>query len=504
MMPPVADSRAPGTPGKRTYVSETTTSKPWSLDAVSSKGRILLAEDESVMRNALERVLTTLGYSVTSAEDGYWAMRKLVEEGPFDVALLDIRMPAMDGMEVLERAVENYPLTSVVMMTGQATVETAVRSLKLGAFDYLSKPFSDIWEVCEVRVGRAVEYSRHLRSASFAAERVVSELESSEGEFEGMIGTSPEMIHVYEMISGVAATSASVLIQGETGSGKELVARAIHLRSRRSGKAFVPLNCAALPPELLESELFGHEKGAFTGAHASKRGLFDEADGGTLFLDEIGEMPLALQAKLLRVLQEGEFRPVGSSRIHKVDVRILTATHQNLRMATAEGSFREDLFYRIAVVTIDVPSLRNRRQDIPMLAHHFLEILSEAAPHRVEGFTREAMLSLVEFDWPGNVRELRNVIEGALIFTKSTHIELQDIPERAQRRPSKSPLPGLHPDLVGMVYVEAKQRAVHDFESFYVGALLERSMGNVSAAARAAGMDRSNFRRLLRRHNDLH
>lgn len=488
----------------RITVSDTTTSKPWALDAVNSKGRILIAEDESVMRNALERVLTTLGYNVSCVEDGYWAMRKLVEDGPFDVALLDIRMPAMDGMEVLERAVENYPLMSVVMMTGQATVETAVRSLKLGAFDYISKPFTDIWEVCEVRVGRAADYSRHIRSATFAADRVVSELEATDGQFEGMVGTSPEMVRVYEMISGVATTSASVLIQGETGAGKELVARAIHQRSRRASKAFVPLNCAALPPELLESELFGHEKGAFTGAHTSKRGLFDEADGGTLFLDEIGEMPLALQAKLLRVLQEGEFRPVGSARVHKVDVRILAATHQNLRIATAEALFREDLFYRIAVITIDVPPLRNRRLDIPQLAHHFFEELSDKANHQVEGFTVDAMVCLSEFDWPGNVRELRNVIEGAMIFAAGPHIDIQDLPERISRGSDKPGLPGFHPELAGMVYVEAKQRAVHEFESYYLEAILERTRGNISAAARAAGMDRSNFRRLLRRHDNLH
>ncbi len=446
---------------------------------------------------ALERVLQKLGHHVVCADDGYWGLKAVQEQGPFDVVMLDICMPGIGGIELLERIGELSPHSTVLMMTGNASVETAVKSLKLGAFDYLSKPFDDIFRVCQDDIGRAFEASRHRRAATASADLVSSEL--STGAFEGMIGDSPQMVRVYELVSAVAPTDASVLLQGETGVGKELIARAIHQRSARRDKPFVPLNCAALPADLLESELFGHEKGAFTGAHTAKRGLFEAAHNGTIFLDEIAEMPVALQAKLLRVLQEGEVRPVGSAHSRKVNVRVIAATHQNLRECARTHHFREDLYYRIAVVTIPVPPLRDRPGDVRLLAESFVK---DFVPLRggLKSLTQDTLTKLEGFNWEGNVRELRNVIESAVIFSRGECILPSDLPDYIQQAGRHVAVPGVHPDLIGMDFIEAKQRAVTDFETRYLKALLSKTEGNISQAAREAGMDRSNFRRLLKRH----
>ncbi|MEL6179288.1 MAG: sigma-54 dependent transcriptional regulator, partial [Myxococcota bacterium] len=310
--------------------------EPHPIDA----GRVLIVDDEVTIRTALKHTLSHQGYDVFEAEEGRSGLELLTAEGPFDAVLVDLRMPFMGGIEFLEEAHRLDPALSVLVITGQASVNTAVKSLKLGAFDYLTKPFDDIYAVGEEVVPRAIRASRQRRSVS---ELVARELDEGEGVFEGMIGHSASIKRVYELIAGVAPTDATVLIQGETGTGKELIARAIHNRSPRSKAPFVALNCAAVPTELLESELFGHERGSFTNAVAAKKGLFEEAHKGTLFLDEIAEMSPALQAKLLRVLQEGEIRRVGSSKTQRVDVRILAATHTDLREALKTGDFRDDL-----------------------------------------------------------------------------------------------------------------------------------------------------------------
>ena len=461
--------------------------------------RVLVVDDELTIRAALTHALSAQGYEVTAAVNGQVGLDAVREDGPFDVALVDLSMPVIDGLSFLKQAQGLDPGMSVIMMTGHASVRTAVESLKLGALDYLTKPFEQIFAIGEQVLPRALEASRQRRSVT---ELVACELDERDGVFEGMIGRSEPIKRVYELIAGVAPTDATVLIQGETGTGKELVARAIHNRSARQEAPFVALNCAAVPSELLESELFGHEKGAFTNAVAAKKGLFEEANRGTLFLDEIAEMSPALQAKLLRVLQEGEIRRVGSSKTLQVDVRILAATHRDLREALKEGAFREDLYYRLAVVVINVPPLRERADDIPLLAGQFLREFSANFGRTLIGFDAEAMVKLQQHLWEGNVRELRNVVERSTIFARGHVIKQEHLPDELQ-----APSPTDHPRstttnasfLTSMEFIEAKQAALKNFERHYVHSLLERTEGNISQAAREAGMDRSNFRRLLKR-----
>jgi len=386
--------------------------------ASGSPGRILVVDDQRNMRVTTAIVLRQAGYEVAEADGGAAALERITAE-PFDVVLTDLRMGDVDGMEVLRGALEISPSVQVIVMTAYGSIESAVEAVRRGAYDYLSKPFQS--EELRVRVEKALERRRLLGEVSLLA-----------GDFrrryglENVVGRSPALREVLDRAIRVASTDATVLLTGESGTGKELVARAIHASSRRSDRPFVPVNCAAITETLLESELFGHARGSFTGAIRARRGLFEEASGGTLFIDEISETTPGFQAKLLRALQEGEIRRVGESTSVKVDVRIIAATNQDLRRAISEKRFREDLFYRLNVVPLRIPALRERREDIPLLARHFLE-RNVRRSGGTKRWTVDALAHLLEHDWPGNVRELENVVAQAAALSEGPEIRVADV-----------------------------------------------------------------------------
>ncbi len=382
--------------------------------------RILVVDDEPTQLELVGGFLRRQGFEVSHAPSGRAAVTRFRQE-PFDLVLTDQRMPDLSGLDVLEAVRAASPDTAVVIMTAYGTIETAVSAVKAGAADYLAKPLNldellhRIHQIQDRR--RLLTENRELRAALAERHRV-----------EGIIGESGPMQEVLSVVRRVASSDATVLIRGESGTGKELIAKALHYASPRAASPLVKLNCAALAESLLEAELFGHEKGAFTGAIAARKGRFELADGGSLFLDEIGDLPPHLQVKLLRVLQEREFERVGSSRPIKVDVRLLAATHRNLEALVRDGRFREDLYYRINVVTIPLPPLRERREDLPMLIDHFLRAFADKNGKRIRGLTREAREALLRYDYPGNVRELENLIERAVVLTRDDVIGLTDLP----------------------------------------------------------------------------
>ncbi|MFL5274005.1 MAG: sigma-54-dependent transcriptional regulator, partial [Anaeromyxobacteraceae bacterium] len=369
--------------------------------AAAAQARVLVVDDQRNMRATTALLLRDAGYAVAEAEDGAAALQRVVAE-PYDVVLTDLRMGAVDGMEVLRATVEASPTTQVIVMTAYGTIDSAVEAIRRGAYDYIAKPFKE-GELL-LRVAKAVEKRRLLGEVSLLRR----EFQARYG-LEHIVGRSAALRELLDRVVRVAATDATVLISGESGTGKELVARALHTGSRRAEKPFVPVNCAAITESLLESELVGHARGAFTGATRARRGLFEEAHGGTLFIDEIGETAAGFQAKLLRALQEGEVRRVGESLPVKVDVRVIAATNQNLKTAVAEKRFREDLFYRLNVVPLRVPPLRERREDIGLLAEHFLDRYAKRSGEK-KTLLPEAVAKLVAYPWPGNVRELENMI----------------------------------------------------------------------------------------------
>jgi DNA-binding NtrC family response regulator len=375
---------------------------------MSTKGRVVVIDDEVNAAAALETLLKEDGYEVTRAHDARAGLQLLEKEEP-DVVLTDLRMPGMDGIELLSKIKEIRPETLVILMTAYGTVKTAVRAMKLGAEDYLGKPI-DVEEL-EVVLQKAIEKKGLLKETRHLRERLEHKYR-----FDNLVGESPEMLTVFKAIRQVAPSSASVLLLGESGTGKELFAQALHQNSPRRLKPFVRVACAALPETLLESELFGHEKGSFTGAISARAGRFEAADGGTLFLDEIGDISPNVQVKLLRFLEEREFERVGGNKTYKVDVRIVAATHRDLKKKLEDGSFREDLYYRLNVIEIDIPSLRTRPSDIPILAQHFLRKYAEANGKEMEGIADEVMALLLAHPWPGNVRELENAMERAVVL----------------------------------------------------------------------------------------
>ncbi|HEY2945508.1 MAG TPA: sigma-54 dependent transcriptional regulator [Vicinamibacteria bacterium] len=376
---------------------------------MSVKGRIVVIDDEVNAASALETLLREDGYEVASAHEAAGGLA-LLEKMEADLVLTDLRMPGMDGLELLGRIKEMRPDTMVIFMTAYGTVKTAVRAMKTGAEDYLAKPID--MEELEVILERALSKKGLLQEAKLLRERV-----GRKYHFENLVGESPEMLHVFKIVKQVAASASSVLLLGESGTGKELVAQALHQNSPRRDKPFVKVACAALPETLLESELFGHEKGAFTGALYTRAGRFEMADGGTLFLDEIGDISPTVQVKLLRFLEQREFERVGGNRTFKVDVRIVVATHRDLKKKLEEGTFREDLYYRLNVIEIHIPALRERTGDIPVLAQHFLSKYAEANGKDVRGLSDEALALLLRHPWPGNVRELENAIERAVVLS---------------------------------------------------------------------------------------
>ena len=387
---------------------------------MNGKGRVIVIDDEVNAASALETLLREDGFEVASANDARTGLTLLEKHDP-DVVLTDLRMPGMDGLELLARIKQLRPETMVVIMTAYGTVKTAVKAMKLGAEDYLSKPI-DVEEL-EVVLQKTLEKKRLVEEARVLRERV-----DQKYRFENLIGESPGMLACFKTTRQVAPSSASVLLLGESGTGKELFAQALHQGSPRRNRPFIKVACAALPETLLESELFGHEKGSFTGALYSRAGRFEMADGGTLFLDEIGDISPTVQVKLLRFLEEREFERVGGSKTFKVDVRIVTATHRDLRKKIEEGAFREDLYYRLNVIEVHIPALRDRPSDIPLLAHHFLHRFAVQNRKEIRRFSDDAMALLLGYRWPGNVRELENAIERAVVLSEQDVLDPSHFP----------------------------------------------------------------------------
>jgi len=439
---------------------------------------ILVADDDRVARDLLAEVLAKEGYEVRAAGGGHECL-ELARSGPVDLALVDLRMPDLDGLEVLRQLQGLHPDVPILILTAFATIETAIDAIRAGAYDYLSKPFR-MEEIRHV-VRRALEQRRLLEENL----RFRRELRDRY-RFENIVGLSPKMVEVYRLAARAAATDATVLVQGETGTGKELVARAIHYGSGRAERPFVAVDCTALPEGLFESELFGHERGAFTGAVTTKRGLLELAHGGTAFLDEAGDLSPALQAKLLRALQEREIRRVGAGETIPVDLRVIAATNRDLLRRVEAGEFREDLYYRLSVVTIPVPPLRERPEDIPLLAQHFLEKQARAAGAAVRAIAPEALERLARQPWPGNVRELENVIARAAALSSAPVLTPEDFPLGEERPPAGPALPR-----PGMTLEAVKQ--------WYVAKILAEAGGNKQRAAEILGVDRRTLYRMLAR-----
>jgi two-component system, NtrC family, response regulator AtoC len=462
----------------------------------SSARQVLVVDDEANLRKVLVAQLSRDGYEVHAVEDGE-AAKEFLGEHHIDLVITDLRMPRCDGMELLRWALADDPERPVVMITAHGTVDTAVEALKLGAFDYITKPF-DKDELRQI-VGKALK-TRDLAGAELAppAPDAAQPGGGPPGRFR-IIGQSPQIQEVYNVIEKVADTPTSVLITGESGTGKELVARALHESSSRRDKPFIRLNCAAIPKDLMEAELFGYERGAFTGAVTSKPGKFELAHGGTLFLDEIGEIPVEMQVKLLRALQESEFERVGGIKTITVDVRLVTATNRDLKDMIGKSNFREDLFYRLNVVPIHLPALRERTNDIPLLVDHFLVKFNDRLKKKIEGCGPEAMQKLMSYPWPGNIRELENVIERAVLFCDDARLGQKDLtPEVRNERVSLTPPPGAvapvtHESATASVeggLREQVRAAMARLERDLIVRALQQTSGNVTRAARLLKISR--------------
>jgi DNA-binding NtrC family response regulator len=465
--------------------------------------RVLALDDDIDVLRPIARLLTVRGFELaphTTSEAALSALRS--EPRGFDVFLLDRFLgPGEDGLDVLVAARKIAPELPVVMLSGDESGVTASAALRAGAFHFLSKPVQDI-EVVSLTLTRAAHYGRlQLRA------RVLEEQVQLNQKFEHMVGASPAMRELYAMVAKVAVADVSVLVQGESGTGKELAARAIHARSPRARGPFVAINCGAIPENLIDSELFGHARGAFTGAVEARAGAFVEAHGGTLFLDEVGEIPMSVQQRLLRVLQEHEVRPVGGTGARKVDVRVIAATHVNLEDLTSEQRFRPDLYYRLNVVAIRMPPLRERMDDLPIIVAHLLEKHAARMKRPTPRFSGEAMGYLSRYSWPGNVRELENLIQRALALSADAEIGPEVLPPRLASGSGPRPIvpesaAPARDDLAWvdeLTYKQARDQAVGQFERHYFERLLRRTDGNLSEAARIAGLDRSNLRRTLSR-----
>ena len=443
---------------------------------MSANAHVLLIDDDHGTRDLLKEVLQKEGYTIDEAKTGHEALAQ-ARAFPFDVVLADLRLPDVDGIEVLRTLHALDSDLPVIVMTAFGSMETAVEAIRDGAYDYISKPFN----LTEVRltVRRACE-RRHLLQDNRRFQQALQE----KYRFENMVGTSPKMVEVYRTVARVASTRSTILLIGESGSGKELIARAIHYNSLRGKAPFVAVDCGALPEGLLESELFGHEKGAFTGAHALKKGLFEIAHGGTIFLDEVGDIGPTLQAKLLRVLQEHEVRRVGGVGPIQIDIRVIAATRQDLEARVNIGKFREDLFYRLSVVTILLPRLSERKEDIPLLAQHFLRKYASEAGKGLSHIAPEAIALLCQYNWPGNVRELEHVIERAVALTADPVLLVEDLPTKLQQPAQTS---DVFPSL-------------DEMEKRHLQLALEKTAGNRRQAAILLGVSRRTLYRMAKRH----
>ncbi len=446
------------------------------------KANILIVDDENSIRKALQKFLTELGYGAFSAANGEEAL-KINENESIDLALVDLVMPGIDGVELIKKLKQQNLGIVCIVMTAFGTITSAVEAMKAGAYHYLTKPF-ELDDIASL-VATALEH-KNLKEENLMLRQQLK----AKYKFENIVGNSPEMARMFELVEKVCGTDSTVLILGESGTGKELVARAVHYNSPRAEMPLIIVNCGAIPEDLLETELFGHMKGSFTGAHATKMGKFDAANGGTIFLDEIGDMSLKLQVKILRVLQERCFEPVGSTKTHEVDVRVIAATNQDLEKAVQQKKFREDLFYRLNVIPMNVPPLRERKADIPLLLQHFIQKFNAENEKHVEGISKPALNLLMNYSWPGNVRELENFIERMVILKSQGTIENEDLPEgilsSRPAKPAKEPAP-----LPVMDKSFSFKKAVEDYESELIVKALEQTSWNKNKAAELLRLNRT-------------
>jgi len=438
---------------------------------MTKTANVLIVDDEKIIQDSCSQILKKEGYRVKVATDGKEGLSTFKEE-LFHVVILDLKLPGMDGMEVLARIKEESPETPVIIITGYASIESAVEAIKQGAFEYLTKPFTP--EELRVSIKKAIE----SRKIFFEGIYLREELEK-QTEFDMVVGKSEVMKNVMDIVRRVSPTESTILITGESGTGKELIAREIHNHSLRRNAPFVVIDCGALVETLFESELFGHVKGSFTGAHVTKHGRFEVANGGTIFLDEISNISLSIQAKLLRVIQEREVTRIGSSKPIRVDVRILAATNENLADCVKEGKFREDLFYRLSVVPVHLPPLRERKEDIPLLIKHFLCKYNRRARKQIVSISRDVLKALTQYDWPGNIRELENTIERAVVLSKSNEIELDALIYH-----------GISSGSSLLNRVKGKYRSLEEVEREYIKTVLNAHHGNRSQTAKVLGIDR--------------
>jgi len=434
--------------------------------------RLLIIDDEANMRHMLSSVLSKAGFEIDTAGDGRQAL-SMVEQNGYDFILCDIKMPKMDGMAFLQAAAGKLDNSTVIMMSAYGTIDTAIKAMKMGAYDYISKPFKPDEVILTLK--KAEERER-LKKENTRLKQRIEQIEGS-CRFGSLIGKSKAIQTVFALAAKAARYKTTVLITGESGTGKELIARAIHFEGQRAQGPWVPVNCGGIPETLLETELFGHKKGAFTGADRDKKGLFQEADGGTIFLDEIGELPMPLQVKLLRVLQEGEIRPVGDSRSLQVDVRVIAATAKKLEEEVRRGAFREDLFYRLNVLAIALPPLRERREDIPLLCDHFLRRFNRRLNKELKGIVPAAMSRLLGYRWPGNVRELENAIERATVLADDEWLQPEHFPPEMEVKAADSSLE----EIFGGTSLKAAQKVL---EKKMITRALEKTGGNRTRAAR--------------------
>ena len=451
-------------------------------------GRILIVDDEKDMLVLLKRIVEEKTNHIVETEYDPLKVAALLRKQQFDIIIADLKMPKMDGMAILDMVKNIQPSAVVVIMTAYATIETAVEATRKGAFDYISKPFRK--ERILITIDKAMEWQK-LTQENITLRNSLRQKK----EFLPIIDFSPPITSITKMIAQVAKSTATILISGESGTGKELVAKAIHYHSNRKNKPFITVNCTAMPEQIIESELFGHVKGSFTGAWKDKRGIVEEADQGTLFLDEIGDLNMAMQAKLLRLLQEGEYKPVGGLTTKQADIRFVAATNQDLKKLIEAKQFREDLYYRLNVINLHLPPLRDRKENIPILAYHFLEKFNSLNNKKIGGIDPEAISALMSKSWPGNIRELENCIERGVILCQSDTIKISDI---LPQEPVAHTSPLVDHNIYTLPFKEAKNIIIKAFHSKYINWILQQNKGNISKAAEQAELQRQYLHRLIK------